>query len=293
MPTALEHLGRRWLKSAGYQSRHTQTSGGRLHYYDTGDTGPALVVLHGVSSGATLMAPLLRRLAPQAAAEDAPHGRVIAPDMPGHGFSEAPEPFGLEQLYRASAQLLDQALDAPSVLFGHSLGGAIAVRYAIERPERVSGLCLLSPAGAPSPAAERQGWLDQFAMPDQEAALAFVRKLYIDPPRYLPLVARATRFLFHRRPIVELLQSARDDFALTLSAQDIAALSMPIRFVWGQAETTMLPAHKAFWLEHLPAHAEVLTPPHFTHCPYLEHVDDVVELITTHETSVSRCSDAA
>ena len=273
MPTPVEHLLKRWLRTGRYTSRHVATRAGRMHYFDSGRSGPALVALHGVSSGASLMAPLLWKLAPH-------FDRVIAPDMPGHGFSQAPERMELEGLYQASAELLDQALDAPSVLFGHSLGGALAVRYALERPERVTGLCLLSPAGAPSPEDERQGWLDQFAMADHQASLAFVRRLYVDPPPYLPVVARACRFLFRRAPIQQLLDSARANGALTLTAEEVAGLSVPIRFIWGDAETTMLPAHRAFWLEHLPGHAEILTPPHFTHCPYLEHVGDVAQLVS-------------
>ncbi|MDP6946772.1 MAG: alpha/beta hydrolase [Myxococcota bacterium] len=277
---------RRWLHAGRYTSRYVQTSAGRLHYYETGHQGPALVALHGVSSGATLMAPLLQKLAPH-------FGRIVAPDMPGHGFSHCPEHLDLEGLYRASAQLLDQALDAPSVLFGHSLGGALAVRYALERPERVSGLCLLSPAGAPSPDDERQGWLDQFEMGDHRAAVDFVRRLYIAPPVYLPMVARACRFLFRRTPIRQLVASARDNFALTLSASDVSSLPIPVRLVWGDAETTMLSAHRAFWLEHLPAHAEIVTPAHFTHCPYLEHVGEVAQIVTEFATAIPHRTEAA
>ena len=60
----------------------------------------------------------------------------------------------------------------------------------------------------------------------------------------------------------------------------MTTLTVPVRFIWGGAERTMLPAHKAFWLAHLPAHAEIVSPPHFTHCPYLENVGEVADLIT-------------
>lgn len=276
MPSAVEHMLRRWMHAGGYVSHELETPTGRVHYYDTEGRGPAgevLVVLHGVSSGATLMAPILRRLARN-------FERVIAVDMPGHGFSEAPADLDLETFYQGVACVLRHAIDTPVVFFGHSLGGAVATRFAGEHPELVRSLILLSPAGAPSPESQRQGWLDQFVMQDHRAAMDFVRLLYSRPPVYLPIVARACRWLFHREPVRQLLRSARSDYALTLDPAQVASLAVPVRFIWGGAERTMLPAHKAFWLEHLPSHAEQVSPPHFTHCPYLEYLSEVAAIIT-------------
>ena len=81
--------------------------------------------------------------------------------------------------------------------------------------------------------------------------------------------------------------------ATVVSAADLARLNVPIRFVWGDAETTMLPAHRAFRLEHLPPHAQVLTPPHFTHCPYLEYVGDVAQLVSDFARTVPWRAEAA
>jgi acylglycerol lipase len=63
--------------------------------------------------------------------------------------------------YSADLDLEMQALRArlpepPLVLFGHSLGGAIAARYALDHPERLTGLVLSAPALRP-PAGTRAG----------------------------------------------------------------------------------------------------------------------------------------
>jgi pimeloyl-ACP methyl ester carboxylesterase len=289
MPTPVEHLFRRWLHASGYVSREVQAPAGRVHYYDTeggGGDGPFLVVLHGVSSGATLMAPILSRLAPR-------FERVVAIDMPGHGFSESPADLDLESFYSGVEHVLERVLDRPAVIFGHSLGGAVASRFAVDHPERVRGLVLLSPAGAPSPVDQRQAWLDQFAMKDHRAAMDFVRLLYLKPPIYLPVVARACRWLFQRESVRQLLRSAREDYSLTLEPAQIASIAAPIRFIWGGAERTMLPAHRAFWFEQLPSHAERVTPPHFTHCPYLEYVGEVADLITDFASAIPATAEAA
>lgn len=218
------------------------------------------------------MGPVLRRLDPHCA-------RVIAPDMPGHGFSAAPERTTLEAVYEGVAELLARTLDGPAVLFGHSLGGALALRLALERPELVAGMVLLSPAGAPTPGSLHERWLDRFAMADQRAAHEFVRSLYVRQPIFLPVVAWTCRRLFQREPVRQLLASARRDAAIT--PEQLGGITVPIRFIWGGAEQTLLPDHRDFFLAHLPSHAEVVRPAHFTHCPYLEYPDEVAAHVTS------------
>lgn len=88
--------------------------------------GPVLVLLHG--TGASLHS--WRHLAPRLAR----CFRVIAFDLPGHGFtgSGTPDQRTLPGMASAAAALL-AALDvAPSVMVGHSAGAAIAARLALD-----------------------------------------------------------------------------------------------------------------------------------------------------------------
>ncbi|HSN97017.1 MAG TPA: hypothetical protein VLS89_01930, partial [Candidatus Nanopelagicales bacterium] len=81
----VERLTRRALTAQGVRSRWVETSVARLHAYDAKGAGrlPTMVVLHGISSSAAAFAPLLTRLRPRAR-------RVLAPEAPGHGFSDPP-----------------------------------------------------------------------------------------------------------------------------------------------------------------------------------------------------------
>jgi pimeloyl-ACP methyl ester carboxylesterase len=67
-------------------------------------------------------------------------------DLPGHGQSEMPQPFSLEQ----AATSLDEALAVrggePVVLVGHSLGGLVCAAEAIAHPDRVRALVLVETA---------------------------------------------------------------------------------------------------------------------------------------------------
>jgi pimeloyl-ACP methyl ester carboxylesterase len=80
--------------------------------------------------------------------------RVIAIDRPGHGWSDRPGGRADAAPARQAA-LTHEALAAigveHAVVVGHSLGGSVATRLALEHPEMVSGLMLLAPATHPWP----------------------------------------------------------------------------------------------------------------------------------------------
>src|SRR5574337_848799 len=101
---------------------------GRVHVYDAPGRGsaPTIVLLHGPCATAGSYAGMIARMRRRAR-------RVIAPDFPGHGRSD--EPIGEltpDRLFDTMTGLLDRLLgDEPCVLVGNSLGGAVAVEYAI------------------------------------------------------------------------------------------------------------------------------------------------------------------
>ncbi len=71
---------------------------------------------------------------------------IISPDRPGFGKSSYGQPRGkLEDQSRLLKPLLEQ-YPAPRILIGHSLGGPIAARMAMDYPGLVEGMVLLAPA---------------------------------------------------------------------------------------------------------------------------------------------------
>lgn len=115
----------------------------RVHVESQG-VGPPLVLLHGFAMNAGLFAPLLPELARK--------HRVHTVDIPGHGHSPTIEPFDPPSL----ATVIDAAFDAREItVLGWSLGGLIALEWALMRPERVTRLVLV--ATTPSFVA-REGW---------------------------------------------------------------------------------------------------------------------------------------
>ena len=96
---------------------------------------PPLVLIHGAGGLHLSWPPEIRRLA---------DARVFTLDLPGHGKSEGPG-------CQSTADYADRVVDfmnaaglSQAVLVGHALGGAIALTLAIDHPECVTGIGLIS-----------------------------------------------------------------------------------------------------------------------------------------------------
>lgn len=115
--------GRHWPNRAA--SRFLRAGGFRWHVQVMGE-GPALLLLHGTGAATHSWRDLMPLLAARFT--------VIAPDLPGHGFTDQPpaHALSLPGMAQAVAALL-VALDAAPVLAaGHSAGAAVAVLMALE-----------------------------------------------------------------------------------------------------------------------------------------------------------------
>lgn len=74
--------------------------------------------------------------------------RVVVPDQVGFGKSDKPNlHYSFHQLARNTRQLLDTLSIARAVVLGHSMGGMLATRFAIEYPEATERLVLENPIG--------------------------------------------------------------------------------------------------------------------------------------------------
>ena len=247
---ALESLQLRWL---GYRGMRIPTAVGATLFAHVAKgrnpRGMTILVQHGIGSRGgefRTMARGLRRLA----------SRVVILDLPGHGFSEgfatAHEPHALFEVW---ADAVDQALGtAPAVLIGNSLGGGMALRYALRSPRRLSALVLLSPAGAMMEAERLREVLHQFDLQSNEEAGAFLAKLYVHPPWVLRLglVRRVVRQVFARPFLRELV--ARLSPADLFTPDMLAPLAVPTLMLWGERDAILPAEGFDYFRAHLPPH---------------------------------------
>ena len=117
----------------------------QVNFIEMGE-GTPLVLIHGIAASLHDWDILLPDFA-----EAGFH--VFALDLLGHGESskpDDPEHYHIDNLYtHFSGWLEDQCLPLPPLLVGHSLGGYISLRYALDDPDRLAGLVLIDPFYSP------------------------------------------------------------------------------------------------------------------------------------------------
>jgi len=127
-------------QSQGPAPQKAEVGGRLLRWFELGEGGTPLVLVHGF--GGDLNNWLFNH--PALAAER----RVIALDLPGHGESAKTLQRGdLDELSETVLALLDHLDIAKAHLAGHSMGGAVSLNVARLAPQRVASLSLVASAG--------------------------------------------------------------------------------------------------------------------------------------------------
>jgi pimeloyl-ACP methyl ester carboxylesterase len=116
---------------------------GQLSYYSAGPgQGRPLVLVHSINAAPSAyeMRPLFERYHAERP--------VLVPDLPGFGFTDRPDIHYAPDVYvKALTEFLRRVVVQPADLVALSLGGEFAARVAVEAPELVNSLTLLSPTG--------------------------------------------------------------------------------------------------------------------------------------------------
>jgi pimeloyl-ACP methyl ester carboxylesterase len=235
---------------AGFEVRFLELPGGRLRYLAAGEGEPVLLV-HGLGGAAAnwlALAPLLL-----------PGRRLLVPELPGHGGSSPlPAAPSLNAYADPLAALLEREGAAPAVVIGHSLGGAIAVRLAIRRPDTVRAVVLAGAAGISSATRSARYALTITGLlkPGRKIAphrgrvarSALLRRIVFgrwgaaDPPALPPDVVEA--FLAgparHTDTVSAAKALVRDDVRY-----DLGRVACPVLVLWG-ARDNQLPIGDAF-----------------------------------------------
>ena len=117
--------------------RTVEVDGIEIFYREAGPAhAPAILLLHGFPSSSRMWEPLLTRLG------DAFH--LVAPDYPGFGHSDTPDPASFAYTFDHLAEVVDGFTGKLGltryVLFLQDYGGPIGFRLALAHPDRVQAL---------------------------------------------------------------------------------------------------------------------------------------------------------
>jgi pimeloyl-ACP methyl ester carboxylesterase len=260
------------LVARGVRSDMVEVGGQRLHHYELKGSGkgPTIVLVHGLGGTANGFARVFFGLAKR-------FERVLAVDLPGHGFS--PEyclgPTCVRGQYGMLVEYLRKVVGGTSFVVGNSLGGAMSVQLAAEHPELVRALGLVAPAGADVGHELIREVLESMDVRTAEQSRALTKRLFHRPPWVMMLFADMLRGIYST-PAVRALSADALATGEYLKPEVLKGLPMPVLFVWGGSEKLLPHQSLDFFRSHLPAHARVRVVERFGHIPQVERPDELV-----------------
>jgi pimeloyl-ACP methyl ester carboxylesterase len=237
---------------------------GIAHYYEVSGRGPALVLAHGFACGLRMWDPQVKALARS--------WRVITYDVRGHGLTDAPDdaasysqPISIADL-RA---LLEHLELRQAVVGGLSMGGNVALNFALAHPEMTSALIVADTGAGSDETAEWVATVHAFAAALARDGLeAFADAALSNPlfARYAAQSPEAERFIrsclmTHRAR--GLAYTAREVLAKRPTIYSLAPrlreLSVPTLLIVGEHDEPCVKVHR-FMAETIPAARHVVIP---------------------------------
>lgn len=267
---SLEELKPKYESAA---SKFAPIDGVNVHYRDEG-SGPPLVLVHGTSSSLHTWDGWVAKLST--------HRRVIRLDLPGYGLT-GPAPdhdYSAARYARVVAKLLDHLGVERADVAGNSLGGRIAMTFALDHPARVRKLVLIDAAGlsgqrlpgifrlARTPVLNRLlRWVTPRMIVEKNVA-----EVYGEPSRVTDELVDRYYDLLRR----EGNRQATIDRFMNLADPDLDArlgeIHVPVLLEWG-ARDVWIPLPFAHRLQSAIAGAKLVTYPDCGHVPMEELPD--------------------
>jgi len=250
------------LMQLGIASRDITVSGHQWPYLEAGPAdGPVLLFLHGFGTSKEAMMSLSAVFA-------ADGWHIIAPDMPGfgdHAFHTGEVHDG--EFYARSVVSFMVALKVPhATVVGTSMGAAVACEMAIESPERVDGLIMLSPAGVKAPVvndfmrrvAEGANPLDIASVEDFDRVMTSV---FARPPSVpAPFRRWIVETAIAHRPQTLLIVEAIKPFLSNGLRGRMGAVGAPTLVVYGTADAVTDPSMLSVFASEMPNARTALLP---------------------------------
>lgn len=213
----------------------------KIFYREAGPKdGPVLLLLHGYPSSSRMFEPLLTHLSERY--------RLIAPDYPGFGYSDAPPADEFDYTFAHLAQIVDAFTQALGLrkytLYLQDYGGPIGFRLALAHPERVTALIIqnavIHEAGLSAVWEKRRAYWAQRA--DHEPAMRAA---------LLSEAAGIARHVGGREPLEAFNPDAWMDEIAFLRRPEQAAIQLDLAYDY-QSNVAAYPTWQAYLREHRP-----------------------------------------
>jgi 4,5:9,10-diseco-3-hydroxy-5,9,17-trioxoandrosta-1(10),2-diene-4-oate hydrolase len=232
----------------------------RTRYWTLGDEGPPLVLIHGIGASMESWAANVHPLAKT--------HRVYALDLVGFGSSDKPTaPYTLSFLAQFVGDFMESQDIARASIIGHSLGGGVALKLALEHAEKVDQLVLVSSAGL-----GREGHIffrlgslplvgEYLTHPNRERTAQFLEEMFHDPEMvteelvdlHYDLMSRPgaqEAYLSTLRSIATVFGTRRT--VLRSVVDNLDQIAAPTLVVWGEQDEILPVAHAHVAAEAIP-----------------------------------------
>jgi pimeloyl-ACP methyl ester carboxylesterase len=246
---------------------------------DEGQTGAALVLLHGGAVSLESWTPWIARLRGTR--------RVVAIDLPGHGLTGVSDEndYGVEAMAAFVRVVIDTlGLRGSLVVAGHSMGGHVAWRFALRYPSLVRKLVLVAPGGLAAPGGPQAQAIKLASLPGG----SWVLRLAVSRAR----LAERLKQVFHDPALVtdEMIErnwamsrraGSMDATIARLQAPSfepaaiarLGELKMPLLLLWGK-DDVVFPISLARAITQAVPSAHLVTYEGCGHFPHEERPDD-------------------
>ena len=246
-------------------------------YRGTGDSGPPLLLIHGWAMHGGMWRGAAERLAE--------HFHVLAVDLPGHGRSAATGSADLDDVVNE----LSSQFNGPLNVCGWSLGGQVALRWAMLHPQRVQRLILV----ASTPCfARREDWSHAISMElllefgaalQQHYALTLKRFLALQMrggEQERELLAELRDILFScGEPDLDALQAGLEILRNCDLRSVLPLITQPALIVAGERDALVSMEASLYMAEQMPS-AELVRIQGAAHAPFLSHPEIFVGQLT-------------
>jgi pimeloyl-ACP methyl ester carboxylesterase len=190
------------------------------------EEGEPWVLLHGLGAMAAGWLPVVRALRRECS--------LVLPELSALGGSRCAQGgLAVADGVPVVAGLIEQQFPSrPVTVAGNSLGGWMALRLALARPDLVARLCLIAPGGF-----REQDW-DRIEhllrVEDLAGAAEVVAAMFLRPPLPRPLMHRAFRRAFTSAAVVGPLGKLAE--ADCVDEDDLARIEVPVALLWGERD---------------------------------------------------------
>jgi pimeloyl-ACP methyl ester carboxylesterase len=263
----------------------TRVDGVRIHYQEAGDEDASPVILiHGFISSNLIWSHILLPLANAGF-------RVIAPDLPGYGYSDKPKEaqYTISEQAQAVKRLMDRLGIESATIVGASYGGAIAATLALDYPERVEKLILVGAVSNDEAKKKLLLRISRFPIVGDIVTPLFLGSRWILRKRMQNMYRRMGK------PINELMVASRHHLLETANThramirtarnwsanrieREASLIRQPTMLVWGDDDNHIPLDHAIRLRDRLP-HARLIVFRNCGHLPPAEYPQKFVQVV--------------